>query len=49
MRNEKKTVVTLAKFVAEKALCRDANRTTCSHIYQPKAPSGLNRFKKGSV
>lgn len=49
MKNKKKIIVSLAKVVAEKALRRDANRTTCNHIYQPKAPSGLNRFKKDSL
>ncbi len=36
----------IAKKTAENALRRDANQTTCSIIFQPKAPAGLNRFKK---
>lgn len=38
-----------AKFVkaaTENALKRDANKTTCIAIYQPKAPSNLSRFKR---
>ena len=35
----------VAKKVAEKALRRDANRTTCLAFYQPKAPTELKRFK----
>jgi len=38
----------LAKKVAEKALRRDANSTTCTGIYQPKAPANLEMFKKNS-
>ncbi len=36
----------IAKKTAENALRRDANQTTCSIIFQPKAPASLNRFKK---
>ena len=46
MKNAKEMVAVLAKQAAEKALRRDANRTTCNYIYQPKIPNGLSRFKK---
>ena len=46
MKNAKEMVAVLAKQAAEKALRRDANRTTCNYIYQPKMPNGLSRFKK---
>ena len=36
----------IAKKTAENALRRDVNQTTCSIIFQPKAPASLNRFKK---
>lgn len=39
----------LVKLSAEKALRRDANRTTCLTFYQPKAPAGLDRFKKSKT
>lgn len=43
---EKKNLVAkLAQKVAEHALRRDANRTTCFGIYQPKAPASLKQFK----
>lgn len=45
----KKTLNTFAKVAkksAESALKRDANTTTCCAIYQPKAPTALNKFKK---
>ncbi len=37
---------TLKKAV-EKSLVADANRTSCSVIYQPKAPAKMEKFKKG--
>lgn len=46
MKNAKEIVAVLAKQAAEKALRRDANRTSCNLIYQPKIPNGLSRFKK---
>ncbi|MDO4174656.1 MAG: cyclic lactone autoinducer peptide [Eubacteriales bacterium] len=46
MKNAKKLVAGLVKTVAEKELQRDANRTSCNLIYQPKVPRNLNRFKK---
>lgn len=36
----------IAKKSAENALKRDANTTTCSAIYQPKAPIELKKFSK---
>lgn len=41
-----KVTAKFVKKVAEKALRRDANSTTCTGIYQPKAPTNLERFKK---
>lgn len=49
MKNGKILAAKIAKNAAEKALRRDANQTTCSIMFQPKAPAGLNRFKKGKV
>lgn len=49
MANEMQPIAKLAKSVAEKALKRDANQTTCSIFYQPKAPKELDRFKKNKV
>ncbi len=42
----KELIAKLAKSMAEKALNRDANSTTCLAFYQPKTPVGLNQFKK---
>lgn len=49
MKNGKIFAAKIAKQAAEKALRRDANQTTCNIIFQPKAPAGLDRFKKGNV
>lgn len=46
MKTGKTMAAKLAKASAEKALRRDANRTTCTTFYQPKAPAELNRFRK---
>lgn len=35
-----------AKKEAEKALKMDANSTSCTMIYQPKAPAALKKFSK---
>ena len=35
----------VAKVLAEKALKRDANSTSCGYFYQPKAPEGLKRYR----
>lgn len=51
MEQMKKKMVLMAEFaksVAELALKRDANSTTCGAIYQPKAPEKLKRFKKSA-
>ena len=40
------TFTKMAKKSAENALKRDANTTTCSAIYQPKAPAALGKYKK---
>lgn len=45
MKVNKNLIAVVAKKAAEHALRRDANRTTCLSIYQPKAPAGLKRFK----
>lgn len=45
MKVNKNLIAVVAKKAAEHALRRDANRTTCMCIYQPKAPAGLKRFK----
>ena len=44
----KKTTAKVVKIVAEKTLRRDANSTTCTAIYQPKAPASLSKFKKAN-
>ena len=46
MKNGKMMAAKIAKTVAEKALKRDANQTTCTIFYQPKMPAGLKQFKK---
>ncbi len=43
---KKSMLADFAKKAAEKALKRDAGSTTCIAVYQPKAPQGLERFKK---
>lgn len=45
MKSNKNLIAVVAKKAAEHALRRDANRTTCTSIYQPKAPEALKRFK----
>ena len=41
MKSNKNLIAVVAKKAAEHALRRDANRTTCTSIYQPKAPEAL--------
>ena len=41
-----KIIAEVAKFVAKKSLSREANSTTCTAIYKPKVPRGLDCFKK---
>ena len=45
MKSNKNLIALVAKKAAEHALRRDANRTTCLSIYQPKVPAALKRFK----
>ena len=45
MESKKALIAEVAKKAAEKALRKDANRTTCLTFYQPKAPADLKRFK----
>ena len=45
MKSKKSLIAIVAKKAAEHALRRDANRTTCVGIFQPKAPDALKRFK----
>lgn len=49
MANGMQAIAKMAKAIAEKALKRDANQTSCSIFYQPKAPNSLDRFKKNNV
>ena len=49
MKNGKMMAAKIAKSVAEKALKRDANQTTCTIFYQPKMPAGLKQFKKNKA
>ncbi len=49
MKHNKNVLTMLVKLSAEKALRRDANCTTCLTFYQPKAPTGLDRFKKSKT
>lgn len=46
MKKTKVIFANIAKKVAEKSLNRDANTTTCTAIYQPKAPAALKNFSK---
>ena len=46
MKSVKKMVSKIVKAAAESSLKRDANRTTCGAIYQPKVPANLARYKK---
>lgn len=49
MKNGKIIAAKIAKSVAEKALVRDANQTTCTIFFQPKMPAGLKQFKKNKA
>lgn len=46
---KKKIVEKTLKKAIEKTLIVDANRTSCSIVYQPKAPAKLDSFKKTKV
>ena len=39
-------IAKLAKKSAEATLKRDANATTCTAVYQPKAPQNLKQYSK---
>lgn len=45
MKTSKMMLTKVTKALAEKALRRDANSTTCVAFYQPKAPEKLKQFK----
>lgn len=36
------------KNIIKRTLVADANRTSCSVVYQPKAPAKLDAFKKSN-
>lgn len=44
--HKKNVVEKFFKKTIEKTLIADANRTSCTLIYQPKAPAKLERFKE---
>ncbi len=46
MKNITKVLIAKVKKAADASLRRDANTTTCSIIYQPKAPANLKKYKK---
>lgn len=46
---KKKIIEKAFKKVVEKTLVADANRTSCSVVYQPKAPAKLDSFKNKKV
>lgn len=46
MRETKNVIIKVAKNMAEAAIRKDANRTTCVLIYQPNVPKELDRYKK---
>lgn len=41
-----KTLASLVAKMAKDTLKAEANSTSCTIVYQPKAPKELNRFKK---
>lgn len=44
MKNFKKSIAEFTKKRIEKSLKANANNTTCTVIYQPKAPEALKKF-----
>lgn len=46
MKKIEKALLTASKKMAISSLKRDANATTCTAIYQPKAPVELRKFSK---
>ncbi len=49
MKKVKDITMKTFKKAVEKTLVADANRTSCSVIYQPKSPAKLEKYKKTSV
>ena len=46
MNKIKKALLSASKSLATSSLKRNANSTTCTAVYQPKAPASLDKFKK---
>ena len=46
MKKITKVIISKVKKTADASLRKDANTTTCSIIYQPKAPANLKKYKK---
>ena len=46
MKKVKHAFSKMVKSTAEFALKRDANSTTCTAVFQPKAPASLDKLKK---
>lgn len=46
MKKLKSIVSKMAKNSANLTLRRDANTTTCTAVFQPKAPASLDKLKK---
>ncbi len=46
MNEAQKRVAKLAMKVAQVAMIKNANQTTCNIIFQPKVPAGLENFKQ---
>lgn len=46
MKKIEKALLTASKKMAISSLKRDANTTTCTAIFQPKAPTDLKKFSK---
>lgn len=46
MNKIKKALLSISKNLAISSLKRDANATTCTIVYQPKAPADLKKFSK---
>lgn len=48
MKKSESFATKVLKKAVEKTLVTDANRTSCTIIYQPKAPAKLDAFKKNN-
>ncbi len=44
--SKKTSALQAIKKMAEKSLAVSANSTTCTWVYQPKAPAALKKFSK---